>query len=100
MAGGRSIASGSLKAVAERDRRRSLGTSPNSRQSRLRRHVASSSLLQDRDISMDGSITSFVCIDVAKDSLDVRVLSEAKPFTVSDDAAGLCLLYTSDAADE
>ena len=85
VAGGRSIASGSSKAVAERDCRRSFGTSPNSRQSRLRRHVASSSHLQDRDISMDGSITSFVGIDVAEDSLDVRVLSEAKPFTVSVD---------------
>ena len=66
-------------------RRRSFGTSPNNRQSRLRRHVASSSHLQDRDISMDGSITSFVGIDVAEDSRDVRVLSEAKPFTVSVD---------------
>ena len=41
---------------------------------------------------MDGLITSFVGIDVAKDSLDVRVLSEAKPFTVSNDAAGLSQL--------
>ncbi len=92
VAGGRSIVSGSFKAVAEQDRRRSFETSPNSRQSRSRRHVASSSHLQDRDIFMDGLITSFVGIDVVKDSLDVRVLSEAKPFTVSNDAAGLSQL--------
>ena len=88
-AGGRSIASGSSKTVAEQDRHRSFGMSPNSRQSRSRRHVASSSHLQDRDKSMDGSITSFVGIDIAKHSLDVCILPERKQFTVPYDTAGL-----------
>jgi len=88
-AGGRSIASGSSKTVAELDRRRSLEISPNSRQSRSQPHAASSSHSQDRDNFMDESITSFVGIDVAKHSLDVCILGDGKPFSVPYDAGGL-----------
>ena len=38
---------------------------------------------------MDGSITSFVGIDIAKHSLDVCILPERKQFTVPYDTAGL-----------
>jgi len=88
-AGGRSIAPGPTEAVAEQDRRRSLEISPNSRQSRSRRDAASSSHLQDRDKSMDGSITSFVGIDVAKDSLDLHVLPEETRKKFDYDTQGL-----------
>lgn len=88
-AGDRSIVSGSSKTATEQDRRRSLDINPNSRQSRPRLHVASSSHPQDRENSMDGSITSFVGIDIAKHSLDVCILPEGKQFTVAYDTAGL-----------
>jgi len=88
-AGDRSIVPGSSKTVTKQDRRRSLETSPNSRQSRSRRNAVSSSHLQDRDISMDGSITSFVGIDVAKDSLDLCILPGETRQKLSYDATGL-----------
>lgn len=88
-AGDRSIVPRSFKAATEQDRRRSLDFSPNSRQSRSRRHAASSSHPQDRDISMDGFITSFAGIDVAKDSLELCVLSEQTRQNLSYDAKGL-----------
>src|ERR1700689_2452661 len=62
-AGDRSIVSRSHKTVTKQDRRRLCGTSPNSRQSR---RSPSSSHPQGWDISMEGSITSFVGIDVSK----------------------------------
>lgn len=92
-AGGRSNVSGSSKTVTEQDRRRSVETSPNSRQSRCRPYADSSSHLQDRDISMDGSITSFVGIDVAKDSLDLCVLPQQTRQEFSYDAKGLKQLF-------
>ena len=88
-AGGRSIAPGSSKTVAERDRRRSLDYSPNSRQSRRQPYAISSSHLQGRDISMDDSITTFVGIDVAKDSFDVCILPQETSQKLSYDAKGL-----------
>ena len=91
-AGGRSYVSGSSKTVTEPDRRRSLETSPNSRKSRRRPSADSSSHLQDRDISMDGSITSFVGIDVAKHSLDLCVLEETRQ-KFSYDAKGVGQLF-------
>src|SRR5438874_13276386 len=69
-AGDRSSALRSSKTAAEHDRRRLPGSSPNSRRNRRRSTPSMSSHLQDRDNSMDGSITSFVGIDVAKNTLD------------------------------
>jgi len=85
-AGDRSIVPGSLKTVTKQDRRRFRGTSPNSRQSRRR---ASSSHLQDRDHSMDGSITHFAGIDVSKKSLDLCLLPEDRRQTFTHDKAGI-----------
>ena len=87
-AGDRSIASGSLKTVAEQDRRRPGGSSPNSRRSRKRSRTAPSSHPQDREKSMDGSITTFVGIDIAKQSFDVGLLPAGQPVTLSNDAHG------------
>lgn len=87
-AGGRSVAYRSLEAVAEQDRRRSVGMSPNSRWSRSRSHAGTSSHSQVRDTSMDDSITVFVGIDVAKESFDVCVLPEGKRATLTQDAKG------------
>ena len=92
-AGGRSYVSGSSKTVTEQDRRRSVETNPNSRQSRRRPHADSSSHLQDRDISMDGSITSFVGIDVSKHSLDLCVLPQETRQEFSYDTKGLKQLF-------
>jgi len=91
-AGDRSISPGSSKTVLKRDRRRSLDLNPNSRQSRSRHLAASSSHLQDRDISMNDSITSFVGIDVAKHSLDLCVLPEQTREKFSYDTQGLVQL--------
>jgi transposase len=85
-AGDRSIVTRSRKTVTKRDRRRLLGMSPNSRQSRPQR---SSSHLQDRDIAMDGSITSFVGIDVSKGSFDFHVLPEGRQLRLSNDKPGI-----------
>ena len=82
----RSIVSGSSKTVTKQDRRRSLDFNPDSRQSRRRNQHRTSSYLQDRDNSMNNSITSFVGIDVAKESLDLCIMpSETrKSFTYDD----------------
>src|SRR6476661_122202 len=88
-ADGRSIVSRSRKTATKRDRRRLLGNSPDSRQNRRRSTPATSSHLQDRDISMEGSLSSFVGIDVAKNKLDLCVLPEEKRFSIDYDAAGL-----------
>jgi transposase len=90
-AGDRSIVSRSAKAATEQDRRRSLGTNPNSRQSR--RH-SSSSHPQDREVSMSSSCTSFVGIDVAKKSLDVALLPQGNSFRLPNNSEGLAQLIT------
>src|SRR6478672_2228875 len=85
-AGDRSIVSGSSKTVTKQDRRRSYGTSPNSRQSR---RPPSNSYLQDGDNSMDGSITIFAGIDVSKDALDLCLLPEVRRQTFTYDKPGI-----------
>src|SRR4029079_7127683 len=50
---------------------------------------STSSHLQDRDYAMEGSVVSFVGIDVAKDSLEVCIAPQGKPFSMSYDRAGL-----------
>ena len=88
-AGGRSRTPGPTEAVTEPDRRQFFGNSPNSRQSRAGSLTFASSYLQERDVSMYHSITHFVGIDVAKESLDVCVLPEQKHDTVCYDDQGL-----------
>lgn len=88
-ADGRSIVPRSSKTVAEQDRRRLRGISPNSRQSRRRSPPDTSSHLQDRDLSMDGSIVTFVGIDVAKHSLDVCLLPQGSTLSLAYDQSGL-----------
>ncbi len=85
----RSTMTGSFKTDTKQDRRRFLDFSPNSRQSRYLDHAVSSSYLQDRDNSMNDSITSFVGIDVAKDSLDVCILPEKTHYQVSYNEKGI-----------
>lgn len=92
MADGRSSLVGSSKTDTKQDRRRSFYISPNSRQSRCRPSADPSSHQQDRDISMHDSITSFVGIDVAKDSLDYCVLPQQNRQKVSYDTKGLSQL--------
>jgi len=91
-AGDRSDVPRSSKTVTEHDRRRLRGSSPNSRRNRRRSTPQTSSHLQDRDYAMDGSITSFVGIDVAKNSLEACVLPDQKPFSIGYDRAGLMQL--------
>lgn len=88
-AGGRPIVSGSSKTDTEQGRHRPVDLNPNSRKSRSRPRAASSSHSQDRDFSMDGFITSFVGIDVAKHSLDLCVLPQETRQKLSYDAQGL-----------
>jgi transposase len=88
-AGGRPIVPGSQKTDTERGRRRPVDFSPNSRKSRSQPRVASSSHSQDRDSSMDGSITSFVGIDVAKHAFDLCLLPDETQHTLTYDARGL-----------
>jgi transposase len=85
----RSTKTGSFKTDTKQDRRRFLDFNPNSRQSRFLHHDESSSYLQDRDNSMNDSITSFVGIDVSKDSLDFCILPEKTKHNVSYDAKGI-----------
>ena len=87
-AGDRSFAPRPLEAVLKRDRRRLCGTSPNSRRSRSRRKPKTSSHSQGRVASMEGSITSFVGVDVGKRSVDIHVLPEGKSCTLKQDASG------------
>jgi len=86
--GGRSRVPGACEPDPEQDRRRFYGNSPNSRQSRLRKPIPTSSYLQGRNHSMDQSITSFVGIDVAKDALDVHVGHDDSRLSVSNDKKG------------
>ena len=88
-AGGRSIVIGSPETVTERGRRRPADFSPNSRKSRSQPRVASSSHLQDRDRSMDSSITSFVGIDVAKNSFDLCLLPQETQHSLTYDTQDL-----------
>ncbi len=88
-AGDRSVVPGSFQTVTEQDRRRLCGNSPNSRLSRLRRRPRTSSYLQDREQAMEDSFTSFVGIDVAKQSWDANVLPESRSFSGDSTAAGL-----------
>jgi transposase len=85
-AGDRSIVTGSSQTATKRDRRRPLGKSPNSRQSR---RSSSSSHLQDRVNSLDGSCTLFAGIDVSKKSLDLCLLPEERRQTVAYDKTGI-----------
>jgi transposase len=80
---------GANDTVTERDRRRSRGLSPNSRQNRSSRRGRTSSHPQDRDTFMDPTSRTLVGIDVAKYSLDVYVASEGRSFTVKNSTAGL-----------
>ncbi len=95
--GARSIVPGQPHAVAERDRRRLCGMSPNSRLSGTRRSAAvvvASSHVQDRDVSMSDDITTtFVGIDVAKDKLDVFIDTTGEHFIVANDAKGFASIH-------
>lgn len=75
-AGDRSMSPGAAQSVGERDRRRSVETSPNSRRSRSPRRRTSSHL-QGRDSFNRDTISSFVGIDVAQNHLDVHILNGA-----------------------
>ena len=94
--GVRSFPPGQIHAVAQQDRRRLRGTSPNSRKSGVRSAAAgASSHSQDRDVSMNhhkDTTEAFVGIDAAKDKLDVMIDNadtRRKPFTVSNDPDGI-----------
>jgi transposase len=89
VAGDRSIAFGSIETVAEQDRRRRFGSSPNSRKSRSRPKKPSSSHSQDRDGSMNNSTSTFVGIDVSKKNLDVCLLPQKNAFSSSYEAESL-----------
>jgi len=81
---------GSLETVAEQDPHRSLEFNPNSRQSRPRKKPAQpSSHLQDRVPSMDAAMTSFVGIDVSKNSWDMHRLPDQCSFTFPATKTGL-----------
>jgi transposase len=91
------IATGQSHAVAERDRRRLFGTSPNSRMSGAadRYPARASSHLQDREVSMhDHNTLSYVGIDVAKDKLDIFIdgPDQGEPFIVTNDAKGFATI--------
>jgi transposase len=86
-ADGRSSPLRSFEAAGELDRRRLCGNSPNSRQSRRRRQHTSSSHPQGRDFCMQG-ISTFVGIDIAKGSLDVHVLPDAKSLRMLNKSSG------------
>lgn len=67
--GERSIPPGPIEAVGERDRRRSVECSPNSRQNR-RSSRRSSSHLQGWDSFINDSIVTFVGVDISKQGFD------------------------------
>jgi transposase len=92
-AGGSPIVTGSKKTATEQGRRRPVDFSPNSRKSRAQPRVASSSHSQDRDSSMDGSITSFVGIDIAKHSFDLCLLPQETQHSLNYDTQGLNQLH-------
>jgi len=79
---------GATDTVTERDRRRSRGLSPNSRQNHSARLGRASSHPQDRDTFMESTARTFVGIDVAKHSLDVYHSGEDRSFTTTNNTAG------------
>ena len=79
---------GAQDTVTKRDRRRSRGLSPNSRQNRSAHPGGTSSHPQDRDMFMEPTAHTFVGIDVAKHSLDVYLSGEDRSFTTTNSAAG------------
>jgi transposase len=79
---------GAKDTVTKRDRRRSRGPSPNSRQNRSFHPGKTSSHPQDRDMFMEPTAHTCVGIDVAKHSLDVYLASEDRSFTTTNNAAG------------
>ncbi len=81
--------------VAEQDRRRSFGPSPNSRKNRSRIAAGTSSHLQDRDNTiLDSNVATpaWVGVDIAKDKFDVHVRPLARRFTCANDAEGFAQL--------
>jgi hypothetical protein len=94
-AGDRSIASRSSKTATEHDRRQSLSTNPNSRQSRAKNDIATSSYPQEWNVIMTQNITTFLGIDVSKDSLDLCLhkagakIETAKKWKVAYDKNGI-----------
>jgi transposase len=79
---------GANDTVTERDRRRSYGRSPNSRQNRSFPSGRTSSHPQERDMFMDPTSRTLIGIDVAKHSLDIYLASEDRGFTIKNDTAG------------
>jgi transposase len=79
---------GANDTVTKRDRRRSRGLSPNSRQSRTVHPGGTSSHPQDRDMFMEPTAHTFVGIDVAKHSLEVYSSGEDRSFTTTNNTAG------------
>ena len=86
--GGRSIALGAISPFGSRIVVGNFGNSPDSRQSRLGNRSQTSSYLQGRNHSMDKSITSFVGIDVAKDTLDIHICQDGRRLSTSNDTKG------------
>src|SRR5687768_2013002 len=80
--------SGANDTVTKRDRRRSRGRSPNSRQNHSSVPGRVSSHLQERDMFMDPTARTLVGIDIAKYSLDVYVASDGRSFTIKNTSAG------------
>jgi transposase len=86
---------GGQDTVAEQDRRRSRGSSPNSRKNRGRDTAATSSHSQGRVRTISTSNTPapvWVGIDVAKDKVDVHVRPSLRQFTCANDAEGFAEL--------
>lgn len=79
------MALGSSQIAGERDRRRPVESSPNSRQSPVTNR---SSHLQGRDAFMHDSIANFVGIDVSKDFLDVHVLDPQQSLRTANNSKG------------
>ena len=84
------LALGDNHSAAQRDRGRPLESNPNSRSHRVVPKARSSPDLQGRDIFMNDS--TFVGIDVSKDSLDVALAPDAKPFEVTNDPDGIKII--------
>ena len=81
------LALGDSHSVAQRDRGRPLESNPNSRSHRVVPTARSSPDWQGRDTFMNDF--TFTGIDVSKDSLDVALTPEAKPFRVDNDRDGV-----------
>jgi transposase len=86
---------GAQHTVAKQDRRRSLGSNPNSRKNRVSALAATSSHLQDRGSTIcdsNVSVPVWVGIDIAKDKFDVHVRPLSQEFVFSNDAEGYAQL--------